>query len=242
MREVVVDTETTGLEPSEGHRIVEIGCVELVNHIPTEKVYRQYVNPDREISEGAYRVHRLGMEFLSEQPRFGDIAGEFLDFIGDAPLIMHNAPFDLGFLNAELGMTGRPALSSARVIDTLEMARSRYRGASNSLDALCRRFGIDTVDRADAHGALLDATLLADVYLELIGGRQPNLDLVVENPANPTPVRAESVTSGGVRQRPERLPERLSDAERQAHLEFVNSLGRDSVWASLGLLDDSKDP
>ena len=178
IREVVLDTETTGLDPEEGHRIVEVGCVELSNHVPTGNTFHQFVNPERDIPADAQRIHKLGAEFLSRQPRFSEICDQLIEFIGDSSLIMHNAPFDMGFLNAEFTAIGARPIAGDRAIDTLEMARARFPGVSNSLDALCRRFGIDNSTRADAHGALIDAELLAAVYLELVGGRQPDLELV----------------------------------------------------------------
>jgi DNA polymerase-3 subunit epsilon len=173
-REIVLDTETTGLDPAEGHRVVEIGCLELVNHLPTGRQFRQYLNPERAMPEDAYRVHGLSEEFLRAQPTFAEAADAFLEFVGDARLVIHNAGFDLAFLNAELARLGRPPLDAGRAVDTVQLARSRFPGAQASLDALCRRFGIDNSART-LHGALLDCELLAEVYLELVGGRQPSL-------------------------------------------------------------------
>lgn len=177
MREIVLDTETTGLDPKEGHRIVEIACVELIHHLPSGRVYHCYVNPGRDMPEEALAVHGLDSEFLARHPPFPEIADEFLAFVGSDPLIAHNAEFDLGFINAELALIGRPPLA-APVIDTLALARRRFPGAPASLDALCRRFAIDLAER-DKHGAEIDCRLLAAVYLELIGGRQPGLELAV---------------------------------------------------------------
>ncbi|MBM3582487.1 MAG: DNA polymerase III subunit epsilon, partial [Alphaproteobacteria bacterium] len=175
MREIVLDTETTGLDPARGDRIVEIGCVELVNYIPTGNTFQSYVNPERDIPETAFAVHGLSRDFLAKHPVFAAIAEEFVAFIADSPLIIHNAAFDLGFVNAELARLERAPVLSARAVDTVQLARSKIPpGASASLDALCARFGIDTSGRA-LHGALKDALLLAEVYLELIGGRQPGL-------------------------------------------------------------------
>ena len=174
MREIVLDTETTGLKATEGHRIVEIGALELVNHMPTGVQFHRYINPEREIDEGAYRVHGLARDFLSEHGTFQDMVPEFLEFIAMDPLIIHNASFDMGFINNELDLAGLPRISDNRVIDTLQIARTRFPGAQASLDALCRRFGIDNRHR-DLHGALVDADLLASVYLELVGGREPGL-------------------------------------------------------------------
>ncbi len=176
MRELVLDTETTGFEPAEGHRIVEIACLELINHVQTGRHWRRYINPERDMPQGAFEVHGLSEEFLSDKPVFADVAEEFLDFIGDDKLVIHNAEFDMRFLNAELSWLDKPALPMSQAIDTLAMARKRYPGAPASLDALCRRFGIDNSERT-FHGALLDCQLLAEVYLELRGGQQPGLQL-----------------------------------------------------------------
>ena len=174
MREIVMDTETTGLSPADGHRIVEIGCVELLNHVPTGKVYHQYINPQRDMPTEAFEVHGLSEERLSKEPLFAEVADAFVEFIGDAKLVIHNAGFDMKFLNAELEWAGKPKLNYDRAIDTLAIARRKFPGSQASLDALCRRFNIDNSAR-ELHGALLDSEILADVYLELIGGRQPDL-------------------------------------------------------------------
>ena len=179
MREIVLDTETTGFEPSEGDRIVEIGAVELFNHLPTGRTYHQYINPERNMPEAAFNVHGLSEEFLSTKPLFKDIAQDFIDFIKDSKLVIHNASFDMKFLNAELKWVNRPALPNHQAIDTLAIARRKFPGSPASLDALCRRFGIDNSSRT-LHGALLDSEILAEVYLELVGGRQP--DLVLSGP------------------------------------------------------------
>ena len=176
MREIVLDTETTGLDPASGDRIVEIACLELNNHIPTGATFHSYVNPEREMPPGAFEIHGLSDAFLADKPLFAEIVDEFLGFIGEAPLIIHNAAFDLRFLNAELARLSRVPLPDERAVDTLAIARRRFPGAQASLDALCRRFEIDTSGR-DKHGALIDCDLLARVYLELIGGRQPGLGL-----------------------------------------------------------------
>ena len=179
MREVVLDTETTGLDPLSGHRIVEIGCIELVNHLATGESYHQYINPERDMPIEAFNVHGLSEQFLSDYPVFADIADAFVDFVGDAPLIIHNATFDMGFINAELARLKRPSIPLAQAVDTVPMARKRFPGAGASLDALCKRFQID-ISHRELHGALKDAQLLAEVYLELIGGRQPDLELAAE--------------------------------------------------------------
>ena len=180
MREIVLDTETTGFDAVGGDRLVEIGCVELVNHIPTGVRFQRYLNPDRPMPEAAFQIHGLSDAFLSDKPRFHEVADEFLKFIGDAPLIAHNAEFDLKFLNVELGRIGETAIPAHRAIDTVQIARKKFPGAPASLDALCKRFNIDNSNRT-LHGALLDAQLLAEVYLELKGGRQAGLGLVVES-------------------------------------------------------------
>jgi DNA polymerase-3 subunit epsilon len=182
MREIVLDTETTGLDPNNGDRIVEIGCIELINHIPTGETYHQYINPERAMPDEAFAVHGLSEAFLSDFPVFADIAGAFLEFVGEAKLVIHNAAFDMKFLNAELERLDHSAIPMNRAVDTVQMARQRFPGAQASLDALCRRFEIDNSAR-DKHGALLDADLLAMVYLELIGGRQPGLELATQSRA-----------------------------------------------------------
>ena len=221
MREVVVDTETTGLDPAEGHRIVEIGCLELVNHVPTGRKYQTYINPDRDMPSGAFEVHGLSAAFLADKSRFAEVADAFLDFIGDDKLVIHNAGFDLGFINAELGRIERPPLPRSRAIDTVEIARRKFPGAPANLDALCRRFAIDATARS-RHGALLDAGLLASVYLALIGGRQPGLGLAAHADAATT---AEVAATAA---RPPR-PHAPTDAETAAHAAFVDGL-KDPIW------------
>jgi DNA polymerase-3 subunit epsilon len=221
MREVVLDTETTGLSPENGDRLVEIGCLELTNHMATGRTYHCYVNPGITMPSAAQDVHGLSDEFLADKPVFADIVDDFLAFAGDDPLIIHNAVFDMGFINAELRRLGRPPLPATQAVDTVSMARQKFPGAPASLDALCRRFSIDNSART-LHGALLDAELLAEVYLELRGGRQPGL--VLET--------ADAVTGAtGVVQRIARQPRAfaLSDAERDAHQEFIANL-TDPIW------------
>lgn len=179
MREIVLDTETTGLDPRQGHRVIELGCLELHNHIPTGRHFHKYLNPDRDIEDEALAVHGLSLEKLRNQPRFADVAAEFLDFIASDQLVIHNAEFDVGFLNAELALLGLPPLAIDRATCTVKLARRRFPGAPANLDALCRRFGIDNSGRT-LHGALLDAQLLAECYVELLGGRQHGLELSVE--------------------------------------------------------------
>lgn len=180
MREIALDTETTGFDPVDGHKIVEIGCVELFNHVPTGKTWHKYINPEREIDAGAIAVHGITNERVKGEPTFGELVGDFLDFVGDSTLVIHNAEFDIKFLNAEIKPYGFPPFKVANAIDTVLVARKKYPGQPANLDALCRRFGIDLSDR-DFHGALLDAQLLAKVYLELMGGRQHGLGLDTQN-------------------------------------------------------------
>ncbi len=225
MREIVLDTETTGFEPAEGDRIVEIGAVELHNHMPTGQTYHQYINPQRTMPKGAFEVHGLGDEFLADKPLFTEIAQDFLDFIGDSRLVIHNAAFDMKFLNAELKWIKRPALPMSQALDTLAIARRKFPGSPASLDALCRRFGIDNSSR-ELHGALLDSQILAEVYLELIGGRQP--DLVLSSAA-PTP-KSDAGTDWRPAPRPTPLPSRLTKDEAAAHQALVEALGNESLW------------
>ena len=226
MREIVLDTETTGLEPAEGHRIVEIGCLELVNHVATGRDWWVYINPEREMPAAAFAVHGLSTEFLGAKPVFAEVAGDFLDFIGDDTLVIHNAAFDLGFLNAELKKLGFAALDAGRAVDTVHLARQRFPGAPASLDALCRRFGIDNSHRT-RHGALLDAELLAEVYLELVGGRQPGLGLSALGGGEAA--RGDGPATAATRARREPRPHAPSAAEAAAHAAFVATLS-DPIW------------
>jgi DNA polymerase-3 subunit epsilon len=222
MREIVLDTETTGLDPLTGDRVVEIGCVELLNRIPTGASYHVYVNPERDMPEAAFRVHGLSTEFLSDKPRFVEIAEEFLAFIADDALVIHNAAFDVGFLDAELAKIGRPKIARERVVDTLMLARRKNPGGQASLDALCQRYGIDN-SRRTKHGALLDSEILAEVYLELLGGRQASLGL--------SHLAGKGGPSGAkVAQRPVPLAPRLTEAEIAAHAAFVATLGGTPIW------------
>jgi DNA polymerase-3 subunit epsilon len=224
-REIVLDTETTGLNPAGGDRVVEIGCVELVNHIPTGRHFHVYLNPERDMADDAFSVHGLSDAFLRSQPRFNEKAAEFLAFIEDAPLIAHNAGFDIAFLNAELERVRLPNLKN-EVIDTVTLARDLNPGARVGLDALCRYYGIDNSKRT-LHGALLDSQILAEVYLELIGGRQVALALVTE-PELPLPETVDGIVVTRVREVP--LPPRISNAEIAAHLALVASLGAEALW------------
>jgi DNA polymerase-3 subunit epsilon len=225
MREIVLDTETTGFDPKGGDRMVEIGCVELVNHIPSGREWHTYLDPERDMPQSAFEVHGLSREFLSGKPLFADIAQDFLDFIEQDRLIIHNASFDVGFLNAELGLAGSVSIKMDRVTDTLALARRKHPGASNSLDALCKRYGVDTSERTK-HGALIDCVLLASVYIELIGGHQAGLDLA-------RGVRAATGRDGAsasASARPVPLALRLSKTEQQAHNAFVSTLGPKAAW------------
>ncbi|QRF68287.1 DNA polymerase III subunit epsilon [Ponticoccus alexandrii] len=226
MREIVLDTETTGFEPEQGDRIVEIGAVELYNHMPTGKTYHQYINPERAMPAEAFAVHGLGDDFLRDKPVFAKIVDEFRAFIGDSKLVIHNAAFDVKFLNAELRWAKRPLLAADCAIDTLDIARRRFPGSPASLDALCRRFGIDNSSRT-LHGALLDSEILAEVYLELIGGKQPDLVLA---PVQTKSANGESDSDWRPKPRPTPLPSRLSETEKAAHAAFVAKLGPEALW------------
>ncbi|WP_208347153.1 DNA polymerase III subunit epsilon [Pseudaestuariivita rosea] len=225
MREIVLDTETTGFEPDQGDRIVEIGAVELFNHMPTTRTYHQYINPERSMPQSAFEVHGLGDEFLKDKPVFADIVDDFLEFIGDAKLVIHNASFDMKFINAELGWVKKPPLPMNQAIDTLAIARGKFPGSPASLDALCRRFNIDNSART-LHGALLDSEILAEVYLELIGGRQPDFALSVA-----TANKGQN-HQGDWKPAPRAMPlkSRLNDQEKSAHTEFVKKLGDGALW------------
>lgn len=243
MREIVLDTETTGFEPDQGDRIVEIGAIELYNHMPTGKTYHQYINPERGMPEEAFGVHGIGPDLLPsprdpnpgevtlrDKPVFKAVGQAFLDFIGDAKLVIHNASFDMKFLNAELKWMGLPLIEYDRAIDTLGIARKRFPGSPASLDALCRRFNIDNSSRT-LHGALLDSEILAEVYLELIGGRQPDFALSTQS---------QKSSSGGAtdtdwrpQPRPGPLPSRISEAEKNAHAAFVDAMGDGALWKKL---------
>ena len=226
MREIVLDTETTGFDPSQGDRIVEIGAVELFNHMPTGQTYHQYINPERAMPTSAFEVHGLGDEFLSDKPLFKDIAQAFIDFIGDSPLVIHNASFDMKFLNAELMWVNRPEISMSQSLDTLAIARKKFPGANASLDGLCRRFGIDNSSRT-LHGALLDSEILAEVYLELLGGRQSGFSLA----ANTSSEGSEVDDSWRPRPRPTALASKLTKEETAAHETFVKDMGDGAIWS-----------
>lgn len=226
MREIVLDTETTGFDPESGDRIVEIGAVELHNHVATGRTYHQYINPERSMPQEAFEVHGLGDDFLRDKPRFAEIGEAFLDFVGDAKMVIHNAAFDMKFLNAELGWINLPKLPWEQAIDTLEIARKRFPGSPASLDALCRRFSIDNTART-LHGALLDSEILAEVYLELIGGRQPDFALASSSRQH----SGNSADNWRPTPRPNPLAARITPQEREAHDTFVAKLGEDSLWS-----------
>jgi DNA polymerase-3 subunit epsilon len=232
MREIVFDTETTGLDPFQGDRMVEIGCIELVNRFPTGKTFHCYFNPERDKPEPAFKVHGLSIDFLKDKPLFATKVEELIAFLGDdAALVAHNAMFDLGFLNAELEHAGRGAVSRDRIVDTLLLARRKHPGGANRLDDLCARYSIDN-SRRTKHGALLDAELLAEVYIELIGARQATL--VLSQTTAPVRVAGEAIV---LRERPAPLPPRVSEEERAAHRRFIASLGENAIWRDYISLD-----
>jgi DNA polymerase-3 subunit epsilon len=227
LREVVLDTETTGLDARKGDRIIEIGCIELINRIPTEKTFHHYIHPeDRDVHPDAQAIHGISMDMLRDKPKFREIASEFVEFIGDAPLIIHNAAFDIGFINSELQRLRHPAILMERVVDTLALAKRKYPGGPNSLDALCKRYQIDNSKRT-FHGALLDSWLLAEVYLELLGERQATLGLAQAT----TRQRAVgTATASAIRVRPRPLAARLNEADIAAHRAFIDTLGPEALW------------
>jgi len=228
-REIVLDTETTGLSPAAGDRLVEIGCVELINHIPSGQHYHVYINPQRSMPEEAFRVHGLSEEFLADKPLFKDVADDFRAFLGDARLIIHNAPFDMGFLNAELEKAGQRPLSNP-VLDTVMLAREKHPGARVSLDAMCKHYGIDN-SRRTLHGALLDSEILAEVYLELIGGKQVSLALMAENQVSGADAIATRLVAA---RRPVPLAPRTSAVELAAHQAAIAKMGDEAIWAQYG--------
>ncbi|MCJ2139358.1 DNA polymerase III subunit epsilon [Methylobacterium sp. E-066] len=235
LREIVLDTETTGTEARNGDRLIEIGAVELLNHIPTGRTFHRYCNPQRAVSEGAFNVHGLSDAFLSDKPVFAEIVGELLAFLADGRLVIHNAPFDVGFLNMEyarLGANAPPPIQLDDVVDTLPMARRKHPGAANNLDALCNRYGIDT-SRRTKHGALLDAQILAEVYVELLGGKQTSLGLM---DAQAGPAVRTVAQAAPAAPRPYRS--RLTDEERTRHDSFRASLGPAAIWADYMGADD----
>jgi len=225
MREIVLDTETTGLDALRGDRLVEVGCVEIFNRMPTGQTFHRHINPQRLVNPEAVAVHGLTDEFLADKPLFAEIVEEFLDFIGDAPLVIHNASFDVGFINAELDRLKMPPIPRERLVDTLLLARRKHPGVSNRLDDLCSRYSIDN-SRRTKHGALLDAELLAEVYVDLIGARQSSLILASDT----SEIRVTGTIDAPRRQRPVPLAPRLTDAERDAHRAFVATLGDKPIW------------
>lgn len=229
MREIVFDTETTGFNPFTGDRVVEIGCIEVENYLPTGRSFHQYINPERDMPEGAFRIHGLSEEYLKGFPVFSEIYTAFIDFVGDAKLVAHNAEFDMKFINWELSQVGHVEYPMARAIDTLEISRRKFPGSPNTLDALCKRFTIDNSGRVK-HGALLDAELLAEVYLELMGGRQRGLALG-------GPDKKSGATQGanlnGKRQFRQARPHIVGDEEQARHREFVLGLGDGALWNSI---------
>lgn len=227
MREIVLDTETTGLDPALGHRVVEIGCVELMNYIPTGAVFHVLINPERDMPAEAEAIHGHSAAFLAGKPKFAEIADPFLEFVADAKLIIHNAGFDFGFLNHELERCTRVLLQRERIIDTLALARRRHPGGPNRLDDLCARYGIDN-SRRTKHGALLDAELLAEVYAELVGGRQARLGLDQRKSGG------FSAKAGAARMRPVPLAPRVSESEQAAHRALLEALGEKAIWNLYG--------
>jgi DNA polymerase-3 subunit epsilon len=232
LREIVLDTETTGLSPEDGHRIVEIGCIELINRFPSGVEWHFYFNPDRDMPEEAFQVHGISAASLADKPRFAELAQHLVEFLGDATLIAHNAPFDIKFLNAELKAVGGPQFSMDRVVDTLALARRKHPGAPASLDALCKRYGIDTTVR-NKHGALIDCKLLADVYVEMLGERQARLELANTSAGLAEMAASTSRSSAGpqpARQRPRPIAPRLTPEEAAAHAAMVANLGTKALW------------
>lgn len=228
MREIIFDTETTGMHVHDGNRIIEIGAVEMVNKVLTGRTYHQYLNPDRDIEPGAYQVHGISLEQLKDKPRFADIADEFWEFFGDGKLVAHNAKFDIGYFNMELGLVGRDVVDPTRVVDTLAIAKLKFPGAPVSLDALCKRFGVSNAHRV-LHGALLDSELLADVYVELTGGRQTSF-LVDNQRSQMAATNADATPMAPQRQRPTPLVTQLSEAEREAHRALMGTMKTTPIW------------
>lgn len=231
MREIVVDTETTGLKPQEGHRLVDIAAIELVHHLPTGRTFQSYLDPERDVPDDVVKVHGLTGEFLKGKPKFAEVAAGFLEFIGDAPLVIHNAPFDLSFINAELERAGHAALDFGRAIDTVLIARKKFPGARASLDELCKRFNISLAGR-EVHGALIDADLTAQVYLELIGGRQRGLSFAAG--AQDAAGAAISAASARHGERPAPLGPRLTPEDEAAHKALIAKLKGDVLWGKTG--------
>jgi DNA polymerase-3 subunit epsilon len=230
MREIVLDTETTGLNPADGHRILEIGALEMINHVPTGRTFHVFINPEREIEADAAAIHGITNERVANEPLFTEIVDGFMDFIGDDPLVIHNAPFDMGFINAELEKCGRPTLPMDRAIDTLVMARRKFPGGQVSLDALCRKFGIDNSHR-NLHGAMVDTDLLADVYIELLGGKQPGLSLTTNEQTSTALTTQTDVPQEKKKHHPARVFTPTED-ELKAHQEFIDGF-ENPLWKNL---------
>jgi len=229
LREIVLDTETTGLDARAGDRLIELGCVEIVNRIPTGREFHSFICPeDRLVHPDAERIHGLSNDFLKDKPPFREVVGGFLEFIGDAPLVIHNAQFDLGFINAELARLNLPEIPQSRLVDTLALARRKHPAGPNSLDALCKRYGIDNAHRSK-HGALVDSLLLAAVYVELLGERQATLSLQSAG-RNARSVPGSTARTATVRARPAPLPPRLTAEDEARHRNFVESLGEKAIW------------
>ena len=241
MREIVLDTETTGLSPQDGHRIIEIGALEMINYVSTGKTFHVYINPERPIDPDAMAVHGITDERVANEPVFADLVDDFLNFIGDDPMVIHNAPFDMGFINAELERCGKPSLPMDRAIDTLVMARKKFPGGQASLDALCRKFGIDNSHR-DLHGAMIDTDLLAEVYVELLGGKQPGLTLALDRKTDNQIANDGAVASAASHEkspaRPPR-PHHASPEEIAAHQAFIKTM-KDPLWGEYD--EDLKTP
>lgn len=239
LREIVLDTETTGLDPRKGDRLIEIGCIELINRIPTGAEYHVFINPERDVPAEAEKVHGISTEFLRDKPLFSKLADDFLAFIGSDTLVIHNAAFDIGFLNMELGRLKKPEIGFERVVDTLQLARRKHPAGPNNLDALCKRYGVDNTKRIK-HGALMDSLLLAEVYVELLGERQATLGLAKSD----TGERRNSAAAAKTRQalqRPVPLPPRLTPELEAAHREFVKTLGPKAIWLAYMPADPSTD-
>jgi DNA polymerase-3 subunit epsilon len=227
VREIVLDTETTGLDPRNGDRVIEVGCIELFNRIPTGREFHRYINPERAVPAEAHAIHGLSTEFLKDKPVFADVAEEFLAFVGEDLLVIHNAAFDVDFLNAELARVGRPEIAMARVVDTLQLARRKHPAGPNSLDSLCKRYGVDNSNRVK-HGAIMDSLLLAEVYVELLGERQAALELANSRALDQDGERRP--TAGHAVRRPSALPRRMTPALEAAHRLYVETLGPKAIW------------
>lgn len=233
MREIIFDTETTGFRPEEGERVIELGAIEYINRVETGRTFHEYINPEgRQVDPGAFKVHGISNEFLNDKKTFGEIAEAFIEFVGDGLLVAHNAAFDINFLNHEYARLKLPPVNPEKVIDTLEIARRKHPMAPNSLDKLCERYGINNKHR-NFHGALLDSQLLAEVYIELLGGRQTSLELVSNSEKNEKSGTGNSHSQYSTTPKPVRetsLPDRLTGSEKSAHLEFVQTLGENAIW------------